>query len=91
MDAAPAHLSAAAQDAWVELVGGLDAGSVTGATAGSIEAYAVQVARMRDAQRRIDAEGLVVADAKGQPMPHPAIVIERAAQAEVRAWAARIS
>ena len=32
---------------------------------------------------------VVVADEKGRPVPHPAIVIEKAAQAEVRAWGDR--
>lgn len=50
------------------------------------EAFCGQVARMRDARKRISAEGLVVADAKGQPMPHPALEIERKAQVEIRAW-----
>jgi hypothetical protein len=42
---------------------------------------------MRDAQRRIDAEGLVVADEKGRPVPHPAIALEAAAAKLVAAWA----
>ena len=54
-----------------------------------LEAYCSQVARMRDAQARVDAEGLVVADVKGNPVPHPALSIEKAAQAEVRAWGER--
>ena len=53
------------------------------------EAYCTQAARMRDAQARVDAEGMIVADAKRNPVPHPAIVLERAAQAEVRAWGDR--
>jgi hypothetical protein len=44
---------------------------------------------MRDAQSRIDREGLVVADVKGNPVPHPALAIEKAAQIEVRAWSER--
>lgn len=51
-----------------------------------LEALCSQIQRMRDAQTRIDAEGLIVADAKGAPAPHPAILIERAAQVEIRAW-----
>ena len=54
-----------------------------------LEAYCTQVARMRDAQARIDAEGIVVADARGNPVPHPALAIEKAAQVEVRAWSER--
>ena len=54
-----------------------------------LEAYASQLARLRDARRRIEAEGMIVADPKGYPVPHPAIAIERAAQAEVRTWSAK--
>lgn len=60
-----------------------------GASGPEFEAYCGQVARLRDAQKRISEEGLVVADEKGRPVPHPALAIERAAQAEVRAWAGR--
>lgn len=86
--AAPGHLSAAAAAVWDEVVAahGVDAHRVVGP---DLEAYCVQVARMRDAQARVDAEGLVVADHKGLPVPHPAIALERAAQAEVRAWGDR--
>jgi len=54
-----------------------------------LEAFASQLARLRDARRRIEAEGMIVADPKGYPVPHPAIAIERAAQQEVRQWSAR--
>lgn len=53
------------------------------------EAYCGQVARLRDAQQRLQREGLVIADPKGNPVPHPAIAIERAAQAEIRSWGAQ--
>lgn len=48
-----------------------------------------KVARLRDAQQRLQREGLVIADPKGNPVPHPAIAIERAAQAEIRSWGAQ--
>lgn len=51
-----------------------------------LEAYSGQIARLRDAQTRIAEEGLIVRDAKGQPIPHPAIAIEKAAQEEIRKW-----
>lgn len=51
-----------------------------------LEALCTQIRRMRDAGERIEAEGLVVADLRGNSVPHPAIVIEKAAQAEVRRW-----
>lgn len=55
----------------------------------AVEAFCAQVVRMRDAQARVDAEGLVVADAKGLPVPHPALALELAASTELRMWTAR--
>jgi len=59
------------------------------ASEADLEAFASQIARLRDSRRRIEAEGMIVADPKGYPIPHPAIPIERAAQQEVRQWSAR--
>lgn len=85
---APPHLSTVAAAIWDDLVASL--GQSAERLAGpDLEAYVVQIARMRDAQARIDAEGLVVADEKGRPIPHPALAIEKAAQTEVRAWAVK--
>ena len=83
----PAHLGDGAARVWREVVAAHHAPDrVVGP---DLEAYCTQVARMRDAQGRIDAEGLVVRDVKGNPVPHPALAIEKAAQAEVRAWGDR--
>ena len=81
---APEHLSPEARSVWDSVVAGKP-----GCEGPDLEAYCVQVSRMRDAQTRIDREGLVVADAKGNPIPYPALAIEKAAQVEVRAWADR--
>jgi phage terminase small subunit len=54
-----------------------------------LEALCVQVHRMRDAQQRVTAEGLVVASPKGDPVPHPALAVEAKAQGEVREWLKR--
>lgn len=81
---APEHLSPEARSVWDSVVA-----RKPGCEGPDLEAYCVQVSRMRDAQTRIDREGLVVADAKGNPIPHPALAIEKAAQVEVRAWADR--
>lgn len=48
-----------------------------------VEAYVSQARRMRDAAERVDEEGLVVAGPKDQPVPHPALSIEKQASAEV--------
>lgn len=63
--------------------------SPDGIEAPAVESYAVAVGRMRDAQHRIDAEGAIVADDKGRPVPHPALAIERAASADVKKWVER--
>lgn len=82
----PGHLADDVQAVWRELVAaaGADAHRIVGP---DLEAYAGQVARLRDAQRRLAAEGVIIEDSKtGQPVPHPALAIERAAQVEIRTW-----
>lgn len=54
-----------------------------------LEAMATQVARLREARWRVDEEGAIIADPKGNAIPHPALAIERAAQAELRQWSMR--
>ena len=83
----PATLSSAAANVWRDTTPGL----LPGADPAVIEAYCTQVARMRDAQSRIDTEGLIVGDAKGQPVPHPALAIEKAAAEQVRKLSDQLS
>lgn len=51
-----------------------------------LEALCGQMYRLREAQKKITTEGLVVADARENPVPHPALKIEKEAQAEIRRW-----
>jgi len=51
-----------------------------------LEAFCGQVYRLRAAEKRITEEGLVVQDSKGNPIPHPALAIEKQAQTEIRNW-----
>jgi len=81
---APEHLPSAARSVWNQVVAGKP-----GCEGPDLEAYCVQVARMREAQAQVDKDGIIVRDEKGRPVPHPAIAVEKAAQAEVRAWADR--
>lgn len=83
------NVSESAQEALDELLSGMKSIDTSGAEALALEAYATTIARLRDARRRIDSEGLVVADEKGRPIPHPALAIEKMLNAEVRAWLAR--
>ena len=80
---APRHLSAEAKRVWVELVEAAGTDRIEGP---DLEAYVGQVLILRDARKRIAKEGLITADPKGFPVPHPAIAIERAAQDEIRKW-----
>ncbi len=54
------------------------------------DAYCAQVHVERDAGARVASEGLIVADSKGNPVPHPALEVQRKAQAEIRAWGPRL-
>lgn len=47
------------------------------------EAVAGQIHRQRQARTRIDREGEIVADPKGNPIPHPALAIETGAQKQI--------
>lgn len=84
MSSAPEYLPPAARAAWDQVVAGKP-----GCEGPDLEAYVMQVARMREAQAQIDKDGIIVRDAKGNPVPHPALAIEKAAQVEVRAWSER--
>lgn len=88
MSEPPKHLPEDVAPIWVEIVNawGDDADQVIGP---ELEAFCGQVARLREAARRIAKEGLITADPKGNPIPHPAIEIERSAQAQVRSWGAQ--
>jgi P27 family predicted phage terminase small subunit len=81
---APKHLSAAVVAVWNECAAELLRKRLTDA---QVEAYCVCVARMRDAQGRIDSEGLLIADEKGRPIPHPALAIEKSCRAELKGLA----
>jgi phage terminase small subunit len=85
---APKHLPVRVAAAWIEVVArwGDRAGEITGP---ALEAYCGQIATLRDAQQRLAEEGAVIADPKGNPIPHPALAIERLAQTEIRTWGRR--
>jgi P27 family predicted phage terminase small subunit len=74
---------------WHEIVSSNDlAGRVDRA---ALEAFCSIVARMREAQERVEEEGLVVSDARGRVVAHPALAIERAAAEQIRAWGDRFA
>lgn len=80
--AKPPKLDAKIAEIWDEVAGGVRASIGRF----GMEALCAQIARMRDAQARIDKEGLMVADKNGNPIQHPAIAVEKTAGAEIRSW-----
>ncbi len=62
--------------AYLETVGGMKSGTAPQVA----EMIAVQIQTARDCRARIDRDGFLVADSRGNPIPHPAIDMEAAAQ-----------
>ena len=85
MSDTPAHLAEPEAVAWGEHAARWP-DNVPMPEGAEFEAWLGQVARLRAAQRAIAKDGLIVADTKGAPMPHPALEIERKAQTELRTW-----
>lgn len=56
-----------------------------------LEALCAQAYRMRNAREKIDREGEIVLDPRGNPAPHPALAIEKQAGVEVRDWLKRFA
>lgn len=88
MSDAPQWLSEPEQVAWHEFAARWPTG-IPMPDGPEFEAYLGQAARLRQAQQQLAADGLIVADPKGTPVPHPALDIERKAQAELRQWGDR--
>lgn len=85
----PEHLSEKATEVWSEVVARhMDPEQIIGP---EFDAYCVTVARARDAARRIDRDGAVVNDERGNAVEHPAFAIERKAQAAIKAWGDRFA
>lgn len=57
----------------------------------ALETYCTLVATLREARDRIEREGLVVESPRGEPVPHPALAVERATAKELRGWGDRFS
>ena len=85
----PESLPAGVRKAWREIAAPMaDAGLLDRADAPALEAAARCIDRWRRAEALLDEEGLVT-DAHGG-RPHPAFTIATKAQAEYRAWCARL-
>jgi len=86
----PAGLSAPAKTVWQQVVPELvEAGVVRTVDAVALEAFVVQVAVMRQAQRELKHAPLLVNGSRGQPVRNPLLDVLTTAQAEVRKWCER--
>lgn len=79
----PQHLSDAAAEAWEQVVTAAGTTIVPG-DAPLLEEYAQAIATARAARDRVNAEGLIVADARGEAVPHPALTVEAKALDTIR-------
>ena len=84
----PERLSRRAAEAWREVTAahGQHAGRVIGP---DLEVYCEAVGRAREAHERIAVEGMIVADPRGSPIPHPALSVAKAAEATIERLGAR--
>lgn len=85
----PAHLPEAIAEVWREIVASNDLVANVDRTA--LETYCTLMARLREARRRVEDEGMVVKDPRGRVIPHPALAVERATAEQVRAWGDRFA
>lgn len=85
----PEHLPDDVAAVWREIVATNDlAGTVDRA---ALEAFCTLIARLRDARRRVNEEGMVVTDPRGRVVPHPALAVERQTAEQIRAWGDRFA
>lgn len=85
----PEGLPDAVADVWREIVASNDlAGNVDRS---ALEAFCTLMARLREARRRVEEEGMVVKDPRGRVVPHPALTVERQAAEQIRAWGDRFA
>jgi len=82
----PEHLPPDVSAVWDEVLARHEPEQAQEIEGHELEAYCGVVARLREAQRRISEEGMFVADKKGEPVPHPALSVERACNDALRRW-----
>lgn len=86
---APDRLPEHVKEVWDEIVATNDLAGTVDRQA--LEAFCYLVARLRQAQARIEDEGMVVRDSRGKVQPHPALEVERKLAEQIRAWGDRFA
>lgn len=87
--APPDHLPPSVAAVWAEIV---EANDIVGRVdRGALEAFCTLVSRLREARAAISEDGIVVTDARGKEVAHPALAVERALAEQIRAWGDRFA
>ena len=86
----PEHMAPAVAEAWAYVTRGIFEECVA-EEAAAFEAYAIALCGLREAQRRITEEGMVVSDARDNPIRHPAVSIAKDLGADVAKWSERFA
>lgn len=85
----PEDLPESAAEVWRDIVATNDfAGRVDRS---ALEAFCILMARLREASKRVEDEGMVVKDPRGRVVPHPALAVERQTAEQIRAWGDRFA
>ncbi|MGP7815358.1 phage terminase small subunit P27 family [Glutamicibacter soli] len=86
---APDRLPEKVKEVWDEIVATNDIAGTVDRQA--LEAYCFLVSRLREAESRIDEEGMVVRDSRGKVQAHPALEVARKLNEQVRTWGDRFA
>ncbi|CAB4924591.1 unannotated protein [freshwater metagenome] len=88
--APPASLPKGAKAAWLEIVDALSELPILGRVDSvALEALSLVIARWREAEARIEADGLFLEHPNGHVYAHPAVKVAERAQAEFVKWSAK--
>lgn len=85
----PTGLPEAAADVWREIMANNELAGTVDRSA--LEAFCTLMARLREARKRVEDEGMVVKDPRGRVIPHPALAVERQTAEQIRAWGDRFA
>ncbi|WP_315913590.1 P27 family phage terminase small subunit [Arthrobacter sp. lap29] len=85
----PADLPETATVIWREIMESNDLAGTVDRSA--LEAFCTLMARLREARKRVEDEGMVVKDPRGRVIPHPALAVERQTAEQIRAWGDRFA
>lgn len=84
----PDHLPDEVAEVWREIVASNELALVDRS---ALETFCTLMARLREARKRVEVDGMVVKDPRGRVIPHPALAVERSTAEQIRAWGDRFA